>query len=215
MKGFLKFISISGTVILCILLLLSICVLPSFIEFPKGEESTAPSDSLPPTPTESEEKTEEPTEPEAPVDPPVSSDDYYGKGVYYDKAINYTGATHSSLISAGLMAENTNRTLGGKTLSFTDGAMVYAGIKSSWSAINFVKQGSGTGIVFETDIKIDGANISKDRASKFVGTSNNGTGSAGLYAFTLSIYSNTDTAVGGYVIEIKDSNEKIVIPEGK
>ena len=66
MKGFLKFISISGTVILCILLLLSVCVLPSFIEFPKGEESTDPSDSLPPTPTESEEKTEEPTEPETP-----------------------------------------------------------------------------------------------------------------------------------------------------
>ncbi len=169
-------------------------------------------ESAPTPPSGGGEGGNTPTEPETPVDPPVSSDDYYGKGVYYDKAINYTGATHASLISAGLMAENTPRGLGGKTLSFTDGAMVYAGVKSSWSAINFIKRGSGEGMVFETDIKIDGADISKNRATQFVGTSNNGTGNAGLYAFRISIYSNAD---GGYIIEIKDSDKQIAIPEGK
>ena len=153
-----------------------------------------------------------PTEPETPTNPPASTDDYYGKGAYYGKGIDYTSATHASLISAGLMAENTNRGLGGKTLSFTNGTLVYAGVTSSFSAIDFVKRGSGEGMVFETDIKIDGADISKNRATQFVGTSNNGTGNAGLYAFRISIYSNAD---GGYIIEIKDGDKQIAIPEGK
>ena len=42
MKGFLKFIRIAGIVLLCVLVLLSVCALPSFIEFPRGDGSTEP-----------------------------------------------------------------------------------------------------------------------------------------------------------------------------
>lgn len=158
-----------------------------------------------------EPPTEPPTEGDDPVVTPPSADDYYGKGAYYNHAIKYEGATHASLISAGLMAENTNRGLGGKTLTFSDGAMIYAGVKSSWSAVNFIKRG-GVGMVFETDIKLDGAEISRARATQLVGTSNNGTGNAGVYTFRISIYSDTDG--DGYILEIKDSTETVIIPEG-
>lgn len=50
MQGFLKFIRIVGIVLLCTLVLLSVCVLPSFIEFPA--ESTEPPESTPAEPPE-------------------------------------------------------------------------------------------------------------------------------------------------------------------
>ncbi|MBO5316765.1 MAG: polysaccharide deacetylase family protein [Clostridia bacterium] len=149
-----------------------------------------------------------------------SDEDYYGKGEYYDDSISYTDATHESLISSGLMAENKVNGVGkNKTLSFADGVMKYSSSGSSWGAINFVKQGTDSNIVFETDMKIEGAYISEARASRFVGTSNNGTGSAGRYGFTLLIYSNPDISVGGYILKIvgtvTSKTATALIPEGQ
>ena len=42
MQGFLKFIRILGIVILCVLVLLSVCILPSFIDFPKAGVTDPP-----------------------------------------------------------------------------------------------------------------------------------------------------------------------------
>lgn len=66
MQGFLKFIRLSAIVLLCILVLLAVCILPSFLEFPSGG-GTEPPETDPPTPTEPpEESSSEPPE----TDPP-------------------------------------------------------------------------------------------------------------------------------------------------
>ena len=52
MKGFLKFARITAVSLLGILVLLSVCVLPSFIDFPKAAE-TNPPESTPSSPTDS------------------------------------------------------------------------------------------------------------------------------------------------------------------
>lgn len=63
MQGFLKFIRIFGIVTLCILLLLAVCILPSYIDLPSS--GTEPPESTPAEPPE-----ESPTSPPETAPPP-------------------------------------------------------------------------------------------------------------------------------------------------
>ena len=71
--------------------------------------------------------------------------------------------------------------------------------------------------MLDTDFFIDGATIDKNRASYFVGQTSSqiGTADGTLYGFALQIYSNSDTSVGGYILEIRGSDLPVAIPAGK
>jgi len=176
------------------------------------------SSTEPPTGGETEEPTDPPSGGEDGNEPEDGATDYYGKGVYYDSAISYTSATHASLTESGDMFENTHHGIGSdRTLTFRDGAMHYTATSASsgYGAIDFAnKDTAATSLVFETDIMFSNAKFTDLR---LVGSSNGGTGSAGLYALQILFAPNSG---GGYDVMIKDAGTgkytaSATLPEGK
>ena len=145
---------------------------------------------------------------------------YRGTGKYANTAdtINYTNATMDSLTASKDITTSTKRPLGTtKKVTFSDGALVFTSTGSSWGSIDFYGHNLDNTFVLDTDFFIDGATIDENRASYFVGQSSSqiGTDDGKVYGFALQIYSNPDTTVGGYMLEIRNSDLPVAIPAGK
>lgn len=145
-----------------------------------------------------------------------------GEGVDKDKAITYEGLTYADLISSGKMVANTKRTdgvdAGKRTVSLSqideNAALVFKSLGSAIHCLNFVMDGKAeAGIVFETDIMLDGVDAFKDRDVRFTGTASNGTADANIWAVNIKFCANPDVTSNGYVLTVNGAEYSGVFPD--
>ncbi|MBQ8322272.1 MAG: hypothetical protein IJX92_07915 [Clostridia bacterium] len=163
--------------------------------------------------------------PEAPDDKTYIDGSSRGEGVYFENAEKFKSVTFNSLVSDGVMSENTMRgsgvSSGKRTLSFLDvdkdGALIYTALDSGNHALNFVSKKTDTaGFVFEADVKLDGVDAEPGRDIRFTASNslngdhkNNNT----LWGFNIKIHKNPKESVGGYILTIAGSDQEFVIKE--
>lgn len=153
---------------------------------------------------------------------PVVSGSSRGEGANLGSAISYDGVTYEEIIASGKMVKNTARgdgvEAGNRTISLVDidgnKALAYTAIGSGNHSLNFaLDKEVGTGLIFETDIMLDGINTSEQRSITFMGTTTNGTANADCWSFTLKLCANPDTEQGGYFLTLGGSSYHAVIPD--
>ena len=146
-----------------------------------------------------------------------------GEGEYADDAVTYEGITYEQLVSGGLMINNISRGDGveAKTRELLVGSteanksyLSYKAIGSGIQALNFAcVKGVYTNLVFETDIKLVGVDNTQTRPIRFIASVYNGIKDADSYAFALNIYANRDRDVGGYIVTVAGSYDKVYIKD--
>ena len=148
-----------------------------------------------------------------------------GESVDKDIAIKYDGVTYDELISSGKMYNNTYRkdgvAAGNRTLSLVDvdgsTALKYSALASGIHSLDFAVDGKVEGgIVFDTDLMLDGVDTSHERPISFIGTSKKGTDNMDIWSFRINLYVNPTTTQDGYIIEVVESTDvkyQVCIPD--
>ncbi|MBO5010332.1 MAG: hypothetical protein J6D20_06555 [Clostridia bacterium] len=145
-----------------------------------------------------------------------------GEGANYNNALSFENVTFDSLVKDGKMANNTARgdgiADGNRTLSFVtlgdNKALVYESLGSGNHALNFVAQKPAyDGFIFEADIKLNDVDTTSGRDIRFTGTKTNGTADSSLYGFNIKIHKNPKESVGGYIITVSGSEQKITVKD--
>ena len=146
-----------------------------------------------------------------------------GEGEYLGSAVTYEGITYEQLLSGGIMVNNLSRGDGVEAetrellVNNTEADKSYLSYKSLGSGIHSLNfaciKGVYTNLVFETDIKLSGVDNTQTRPIRFVASVYNGIKDADSYAFALNIYANRDEDVGGYVVTVSGSYDKVYIKD--
>lgn len=150
------------------------------------------------------------------------TDSQRGQGLYYTHSEKFDSVSYDMLVHNGTMALNQKRgdgiADGLRSLSIikVDGshALVYKTLGSGNHALNFVAEKPAyDGFVFEADVKLNDIDAEEGRDIRFTGTNSNGVEDSSLYAFNIKLHKNPKNSIGGYIITVAGSEEKVVVKD--